>query len=395
MMRIWGFGVDGGVVLRDTTKVGMSITLQQYGNVPVWFEEAQANMAEAITEKLKNIFDRSSGNKKTYENEGRRKILTGAVVTGVATSPDAQLKSRFAHVQVAAANREGFRNHFDWFQEHADDFYLMGRFLMRHRKVYARAVVETIRGWLAAPEMKGMDPRARIVHGTAYAAFYCLGKMLPQEPHAVKRIEAYRAWLIGHCAEAVKETQEQVNVDMFWRDILDALPSDAFGETPGDRRRVFKVVENPRAKNPVTPEQIRMAVENSKHAWKSYLLYIRAGAVIDMLRRHKRSQGRDLPLDQNDLRTQMRTRPYWVDSQFGVHKQRFEGGGSAQSCWCIDVDKHELGFVPVSDQEFLASCFTDGKPENGEFLPTDEWIDRRRGDLFALLDSIIGKGGEQ
>jgi hypothetical protein len=41
MMRIWGLVVDSGVVLKDSTKVGMSIALQQYGNLMTWFEEFQ------------------------------------------------------------------------------------------------------------------------------------------------------------------------------------------------------------------------------------------------------------------------------------------------------------------------------------------------------------------
>ena len=394
MMRVWGFLCENGLALLDSTKVGMSIALQQYGNLPVWFEEFQANMIATFTEKLKNIFDRTSGNKKVFEGEARRKILTGAIVTGVATSPDAQLKSRFAHVQVASANRVGFPNHFDWFQDHANDFYVMGRFLMRNRKVFARAVVEEVREWLADPEMKEMDPRARTVHGVAYAAFVALEKLLPQVSHTDKQIKEYRRWLVSHCREAVKEAQEQVNVDLFWRDLLDALADDVFGETPSDRRRIFKVIENPGAPSPVTEEQARIGTENPRYAWKSWLCYFRPGPVIDMLRRYKRSQGRDLPLDQNDLRAQMRTRPYWKESKHDVHRQKFEAGRSNQSCWCIDFDKHDLGFRPLTDEEFQASHYKDGVPANGEFLQSDEWVDPRKGDLFALMDALRGNKSE-
>jgi hypothetical protein len=41
LMRLWGFRVDQGVPLPDSTKVGVGIALQQYGNLPVWLEEYQ------------------------------------------------------------------------------------------------------------------------------------------------------------------------------------------------------------------------------------------------------------------------------------------------------------------------------------------------------------------
>ncbi len=50
-----------------------------------------------------------------------------------------------------------------------------------------------------------------------------------------------------------------------------------------------------------------------------------------------------------------------------------------------------LGRRDLDDEDFKASLYKDGKPENGEFFSTEEWVDPRRGDLFALLDSISKK----
>ena len=62
-----------------------------------------------------------------------------------------------------------------------------------------------------------------------------------------------------------------------------------------------------------------------------------------------------------------------------------------RSCWCIDLDKFEdLGLRQVSDEDWEKSFYKDGNPENG-LLPSDEWIDPRKGDLFAVLDALTGK----
>jgi hypothetical protein len=391
LMRIWGLSVPGGIVLKDSTKVGMGIALQQYGNLPVWFEEYQADAPSWMIEKLKNVFDRASGAKKTFD-EGDRQILAGCIVTGVATSSDSQLRSRFVHVQVAERNRlilgDGRRaNHFDWFQGHCEDFYLLGRFVLRNRKEFARLVVERIQDWLKLENMQGIDPRARIVHGAAYGAFYALVALL--ESHAAEDLRGYREFLLGHCRTAVREVQESVNVDQFWRDLLDALSSDAFGETLAERQRIFKVVPNPLPNANLTETQLQMGVDDDHYAWQSYLLFFKPGAVIDLLRRYKRSQGRELPLDKNDLRAQMRTRGYWVEPKGDCHRQKFGcGSRTPESCWCIDLDGHELGLRRVSDEEFLESLRRrDPGPAQGQFLGAD-WIDPRRGDLFALVDAV-------
>ena len=60
--------------------------------------------------------------------------------------------------------------------------------------------------------------------------------------------------------------------------------------------------------------------------------------------------------------------------------------------WCIHLDQHELGFIVVPDEEFIASLH----PEPMEQLPDtsdtwlseDKWVDPRKGDLFALVQSL-------
>jgi hypothetical protein len=395
LMRIWGFDVDAGLALKDSTKVGIAIALQQYGNLPVFLEEFQPNAPDWMVEKIKNIFGRESGSKKTFD-EGDRKILTNVIVTGVATCMDAQVRSRYAHVQVSASNRRA--NHYEWFQAECDKFVYLGRYIMRHRKPFATRVVELLREWMASPAMKVINERSRLVHGAAYAAYAALSELLGL--NEVKLLEAFRSYLVEHCTTAVAEVQEQVNVNQFWRDLLDGLKSDAFGVTAGERARVFKVLEKPTSALPpeITAQQRRDGVEDSFRSWKGCYLYFNPGPVIDMLRAYKRRQGRDLPLDRQDLRAQMRTKAYWVEPRkrngesADAHRQKFGyASKTAELCWCIDMDKHELGFRPVTDEEWELSKYVDEQLEQGTFLASNEWIDPRKGDLFAIVDALKGR----
>ena len=45
-------------------------------------------------------------------------------------------------------------------------------------------------------------------------------------------------------------------------------------------------------------------------------------------------------------------------------------------------------YLKQSDEEFERSLFKDDDPKSSEWLPKEEWTDPRRGDLFALIDSL-------
>lgn len=400
LMRIWGFRKKAGMPLKGSTQVGVAIAMQQYGSLPVWLEEFQPDSPGWLMDIIKYIFDRASSVKKTF-GEGRRKIIGSAIVTGVATSLDAQVKNRYAHIQVSEKRRmilpDGKRcDHFLWFEDASEKFFYFGRLILRHRREYAAKVMEFLHEWNEIPGILNLEPRVRTTYGVAYAGFMAFMHLL--EEHAkggydVKttplNIGHYRAYLQRNCAEAVDEVQKQVNVNQFWIEVLAAMRSDAFGETVAERLGIFKFVEEEVPHPPGAPNQ-------TQKMWKSTLLYFQPDAVIDKLRRYKRTQGRDIPLDRADLQSQMRVKPYWVPyitaGKPGIHKQRFVINGrlskTAVSCWCINLDRHELGYRPVSDEDFVKSFYRDGAEESGIFIPAEDWVDPRRGDLFALIEAL-------
>jgi len=241
-----------------------------------------------------------------------------------------------------------------------------------------------------------VDGRARIVHGAAYAAFVAFNELLPvQGPRALAE---FKTFLIAHAAESVRTVDEQVNVNQCWKIMMDAFRSDKFGVTPAERRRFFKFVADPAAKCPVSEHQMKIGADHPEYAWTSGKLYIQHGAVLDIMRKHLRERGMPEPLNQPDLLAQMRTRPYWVShGTLRGHQQIFTKGSRVKvCCWCIAADRHELGYQAVTDAEFDASLKQDGAGMD-QWVPPTDWADPRKGDLFALIQSLqpLGSAGQQ
>lgn len=395
LLRMLGFNIEKGMPLADSTKVGISIAVQQYGESMVWLEEFQPGAPTWLIEKLKNIYDRGSGIKKTYD-EDRRVIRANAIITGIATSNNGQLKSRYIHVQVAKKNRK--EQTFDWMQKNSPRFYLFGRHCLRHRPKFAELVIKYLREFVEDEGITGMDERSRIVHGAALAAFLAFNDLVGQ-PYDGKAIGQMLAFTVRHAQENEKAVNDRMNITEFWRDVLDALGSDAFGETPEERRHIFKAVEVDTAPDLLTPRQIQIAAEhrgvdgNFPYRHRSYLLYIRPSELLDRLKRHKRMRGDDAPLDQADLLNHMRVQAYWhpsKDARRG-HQVRFARERQLRSCWCIRVDDHDLGYQPHTDEEFEASLHprdAQGNPIPDEWIKESEWIDPRKGELHALIDAL-------
>jgi hypothetical protein len=380
LMRIWGFVLQSGTALPDSTKAGLSIGAQQYGNLPLWLEEFQPNCPSWLLEKMKEFYNRESGIKKTYD-EVKRRVRSGAVVTGVATSTDSQLRSRYCHVQVSEKNRQA--NHYRWFEDQSKErFFLLGRYLMKNRAEFARLTIQQMKSWLESKALSHCDDRARLVHGAAYSAYCAMVGLL--QSHPAEELVAFKQYLVDHVERAAVEVRERVNVNQFWTDLLAALPTDAFGAAPSDRLRLFRVRPSDTPNQRLSEWQRQVGRESPRYAWTSYRLYLLPDAVMNALRAYKRRLGQDLPLDKSDLRAQMRSRPYWVEPPTRQGHKMLFGGRSNQVCWCIDLDLHELGYQPVGDEELEGSF---AKPD-GTMFASDEWVDPRRGDLFALVDGL-------
>jgi hypothetical protein len=391
LIRIWGFSKEKGLPLpaddqRTTlTLAALSGALGQYGELPLWLDEYQPSTASWVRAILKNGYDRAEGAKRDF-GSSPREYLSAIIVSGVATSSEPQTRSRFAHIQVSSKKRTA--NHYEWFQKNSRDFYLIGRFLLRKREEFVASMLSAMRVFVQSKALEGIDDRARMVHAVAFSGFHAACELFD----AAVDITGYRVWLVDQCKNAAAEVQESVSVDMFWRELLNALDSGAFGQTPAERRRFFQVIEDRLAKSPVSEHQTKAGAEQSFKAWKSFFLYFRPGPVIENLRISKRRSGEDLAISQSDLVSQMKTRRYWVAAKHvSGHRQKF-GGKSNKSCWCVKVDLHPLGLITISDEEFEESF--QNRDQNTLFT-AGEWVDPRKGDLFALIESLQSKRDQE
>jgi hypothetical protein len=385
LTRLWGWRLDAGMQLPDSTKVGLSILLQQQGNLPAWLEEFQHDCPDWILQKIKGVYNRESGGKKSF-GEQKRRIRTSVIITGVATCQEAQVRSRYCHIHVAQTHR--LTDHWDWFEKHSPNFYLLGRHLMRHRTDFVRLFTEQLQVWMKSGAVAGVDHRARIVHGVPYAAFAALVGLL--QSHPPEDLRKFRDYIAQHCLTAAREVTTEVVGNSFWTDILAANNADAFGHTPAERGGLFKIVVKAGAPcPPMTAKQRQDGIDNPAYAWKpGTLLHLLPDAVIGALRKYKRQMGREFPLERNDLRAYLKVRPYWVEpapDMDRAHRTKFHGVMTCQVSWVIALDCFpDLGYREVGDAEWEASFIK----QDGSFYTCDEWVDPRRGDLFALVDSL-------
>jgi len=392
LIRIWGFTKDKGLPLpvddqRTTlTLAALSGALGQYGELPLWLDEYQCLTASWVRGILKNSYDRAEGAKKDFGGSPRE-YLAAVIVSGVATSNEPQTRSRFAHIMVDSKKRTA--DHYQWFQTNSLEFYRFGRFVLRHRKKFVGSLMAAMEAWERSDVMKGVDDRARMVHGLAYAGFHAVCEIF--NVPASKDLDTYWKWLAEHCKRSATDIKEQGIVDLFWRELMNAHNAGAFGYSKSDLQRYFQAIDEKKLRAPISEHQLKAGADESYKGWKSYFFYFKPGPVIELIRAFKRRGGGDLQFSQGDLQNQMKTRDYWHPPKHASgHRQKF-GGKSTHSCWCIRVDLHVLGYIQISDAEFDES-FVNGP----ELMHTsDTWVDPRKGDLFAIIDILLSKNNQE
>ena len=92
----------------------------------------------------------------------------------------------------------------------------------------------------------------------------------------------------------------------------------------------------------------------------------------------------------------LRVHAYFVPGPKQGHQIKFGRGATNNSyCWFIDLaELPEHGLREVSDEAWIASFYQDGNPDNG-VIPSDEWADPRKGELFAVVEALKNKSQEE
>lgn len=359
LMEIFGFHDmgDGLGLQKSCTAVGMQIAMEQYSDLPVWFNEFKQDQVEA--QKLAIIhaaFNREASSK--WSADGiMRKIRTNLIITGETTTTNAGTRNRYIHCQTSG---KWASNEVPWMSRHKRLFFLFGRHVLLHRAEYWERVDGIYKQWLESVRIPGADERAKGIHGIAYAGFSAMTGLL--ESHSPDQLTEFRAFTEAHCGSAVQTVISDVNVNKFWDDVMALFDSGDLMDIEKVFKVVGKSVENP----PGAPNQ---------GYWRNYQLSIHPGNITGALRTYLRKQNRALSLEVNDLKDQMSREDYWIKDK----QQRFGSGAGNTRCWTIDLDKHPMGRLPATDEEVAAA-------RNGDIGMSEN--DPRKGPLFGIVSAL-------
>ena len=398
LMRIMGYQGKTGVPWTGSTQAATRGALQQYGDIPLWMDEFQARCDTWVIDVAKAAYDRGGTIKKTF-GELPREIRTGLMISGVATSTDAQLRSRYIHVQVAAANRIHFDN--DRYQDldkwSLTQLYKLGRYLLTRREDFARLTIEQMGFWMKDPKLVNCDDRSRIVHGAAHSAFVALASMLGScpEPDGPASLTHFKQFVRKHIEAAQGDMRDQLYVTHFFDHLLGAWRAGMFMPRGSltDLKHYFHLVPKPDrdADKAVTDYQRRRAAENGMGyaAWQGYYLDLNCEAVVEVVMAYRRTKlGITENLSRKDLQEQMTGRPWFVKNKRGRWSVKFEGGGQ-EPAWKIDLDQHEMGRLAVTDEDFEESLHPAGRKD--VLIERLDWTDPRKGPLYAIVEQLKRK----
>ncbi|MDE2103821.1 MAG: hypothetical protein KGL39_41670 [Patescibacteria group bacterium] len=409
LMNLWGFHLHSGMMLKGTlvSSVGLAQANSQYSNLPVWADEYENNVVDNDKMSILHAgFNRQAPAK--FNTSGfRRTLRTNFIVSGVSTSSDAALRSRYPHIQMSAnarlpkvvpgdddcqANMKEQEANFRWLQDHQKYFHLFGRYVIEHRREFVAQVQTFMETW----SKEQIDARLRIMHGVGYASWVAIASLLGS--HSAEEIARFKKYMVGHSQRAHEDVQVEHNINVFIEDLVTACKMGAIPWT------CFRVQAKHLEHAPNQPEQNRVWLSeplakfhginfpNENNAgwaagWFEYVLLMEPDPTIAALNAWLvTKQRRTLPLKRTDLRDQFGRSEFWYQPEIDPKTNRpkklnsrfYNERGRLRSdtpmAWGIRADKHPMGY-----QE----------------LPSDEWEavtemnDPRKGPLFSLIEWVI------
>lgn len=250
--------------------------------------------------------------------------------------------------------------------------------MLRQRGPFVQKFWEEWKRWNEIEVMKTADTRARGVHGLAFCAFTAMNALVVGFP--ADDMAKFEEFAVGYTTRAVVDVREEVNVNVWWTQVMDAWRIGCFGHGKS-LRDYFRVYEVSTGTPPNAPNQHpSVAGFEFLKPWISYRIYIEPETLMAQLAKEYLAKVRaNMPLSRRDLRDQLSKHAYWVP---GEHKQRYGESRIGQRAWCIEVDRHPLGYVPTTDEELLAAYQRSVEKCGG----LGEFHDPRKGPLFLLIE---------
>ena len=363
LMEIWGYKELKPLILkgRDSTAVGLGISLSQVSNLPLWGDEFRVTEVEADkVAVIHNAYNRGKGVKWSQKGMERRAPRTAFVVSGESTTTDPATRGRYAHILIAANLRRA--NHVAWFQNTAKYFSLIGRYLLENRREFSAGHRRNLARWMDDKTFVLSEERQRFVYGVGYSAFLTAVTML--ESHVADELHAVRTATIKAAAEGVADVVSDIGVNQFWQDLITLHRRN---ELRGNWIRFNKTTV---AHPPGSPNQ---------GSWLSIAMLIQPEPVLAAIN-EMRARGRgERTLARKDLVAQMGAEHYWEKDK-KLKRVRFGAGSAKSYCWCVYLDRHDLGYQQVSDEEWSEYQALTGTQRTAAGDP-------RRGDLFEIFDA--------
>ena len=197
------------------------------------------------------------------------------------------------------------------------------------------------------------------------------------QSHTADEVSGFKQYLVGHSQRAQEDVQSDHNINVFMEELITAVKMDAIPWT------CFKVQEKFVEHAPGAPNQNRtwcLAKSPSDgwvSGWYEYVLLIDPDPTIAALNIWLTKQRQALPLKRKDLRDQLGRCEYWHKLPDGRKLTVRFGRGEAMAtslAWGIIVDKHPLGYRPVSDDDLTELGEKNGDPRKGPLFSLIEWV---------------------
>lgn len=363
LMDLYGFDALDPLQLRGggVTEVGLEQAVSQYSNIALWADEfAVGEVSDKMVGVFRNAFNRGGVAKHGLGGEDRRPS-TMFILSGENTPSDAAMRSRYAHVFISVKNRK--QENRDWFESHRKYFVLIWRAILCERKRFLTLWYDAYDTWLkwcaGAPDT---DPRAHFVYGMGWAALESACRFFGAYNDEI--LDKMRRYVIesmvGHNSDVNKSTRSNV----FWTELVTAVDTR---DVELDWLDVQIIHQDAPAD---APDQ------KTTRGWDRAKLYFVPSKVRDGINRYRRARGFPPMMEITDLRAQMKPYEFFdhrcPPRRFGRHSK-----AAGVRCWCVDLDKHDLGYVPLTNAEFA------------EWVESGSSHDPRRGELYGLVDKWL------
>lgn len=396
-MRLLGFHHYKPISL-GSTKVGIERALTRFRGLPLHIDEwRNAKVDERMQDLFIAAYNELAQHKGTPQGGKQTRSmspLTPAVVTGEDSTTDPALKSRYLRIiasadhgkvipldetedeAIARKNQQELLRaaRFDRMQKRSEEYYRVGRYIIRQRKRFSRIILDQMRKFKVNPTAVERIPqsRSRENFGTFIGAIVATEELLFDEWTTEQRTELKNMteWFINHAAESGDEIERDVFRNRFFQEAITLIER---GNIPHISRyiRIMRGSINPNGKIDIL---YRKDTDGNKipilDTYEGRLLIvIRPRELFDEYQRDRRQrEGSGSPIAKTNIQAELKQLQNWIrppkkgKGSTGEHRFLIPGDGSHSGMWVLDWKKTDPDlrniFLPIYQKELDAQGLT-------------------------------------